>query len=294
MGAGKTTILNMLRSTSFWKAHGKETVIVGADAFKLSDPLYHILQGITPNAAALVHADSIKAAEELLIKAIHARRDIVFDGTLAWSEYAKQTIEMLRDTDYMYTRGPGASDTEERYWVRTERRATKVLPYRVEIVGVTAEADVSVMRGIVRRITSGRDISVRQQLNSHMLFSKNFINYAQMADAIYLFDTTLPGVAEEDKLDYVGQLIATKPGLLFKSPPDVKQRIGDTVNEESNEDINENDEDNKQVIVRFEEAFKRFLRKQYLNVDAKSADELYSDTVLENDDDRQRHTDEGL
>ncbi len=113
MGSRKTTILNMLRATSFWKAHGESTIIVGADAFKLSDPLYHILQGITPNAAAIVHADSIKAAEELLIKAINARWDIVFDGTLAWSEYPKQTVELLRD--YMYTRGPGASDTEERY-----------------------------------------------------------------------------------------------------------------------------------------------------------------------------------
>lgn len=286
MGAGKTTVVNLIGSTPFWKAYGDSVVTVEADEFKMSDPLFQFLLGVTPNAASFVHRDSLDAAEQLFVQAVNSRRDIVFDGTLTWHEYARQTIEMLRDTEYMYRRGRGfvkngAPDGEnvEEYWVRDKRRERPVRPYRVEIVGVTADADISVMRGIVRRITSGRDVSVRHQLNSHRLFSQNFERYIELADATYLFDTTLPSVQEEEekKLDYIGQLIAFKPGLLFKSPSDSSPLHNQGRDKEVQVEIVK-PMDNR-FIIRSKQAYDHFLKKKGLNISACSAAELYDKSI---------------
>lgn len=270
MGAGKTTVTQLVGTTPFWKAHGGDVVNVEADAFKLSDPLFQVLQGVTPLAASIVHRDSTVSAEELFVKAVNSRRDVLFDGTMSWHEYARQTIDMLRDTEYLYKRGKGYIETDghivEEYWARDKKRDEPVEPYCVELVGVTAEADISVMRGIVRRITTGRDVSVPQQLNSHALFSRHFENYIKIVDAAYLFDTTLPSVAEEDKMDYVGQLVALKPGLLFDTPKDV-----DVANNATPDGF----------VVRFDEAYRRFLLKKRLNPKASRASELYETQTAE-------------
>lgn len=282
MGAGKTTVVNLIGCTPFWKAYGDSVVTVEADEFKMSDPLFQFLLGVTPNAASFVHRDSLDAAEQLFVQAVNSRRDIVFDGTLTWHEYARQTIEMLRDTEYFYRRGRGfmkngAPDGKkiEEYWVRDKRRELPVRPYRVEIVGVTADADISVMRGIVRRITSGRDVSVRHQLNSHRLFSQNFERYIELADATYLFDTTLPSVQEEEekKLDYIGQLIAFKPGLLFKSPSDSSPPHGQ--GEGKGLKVETVKPTDNRFIIRSKQAYGHFLKKKGLNISACSATELY-------------------
>lgn len=265
MGAGKTTAIGLINSTPFWVAYGGAVVTVEADAFKLSDPLFQVLQGVTPMAASIVHNDSTAAAEELFVKAVNSRRDIVFDGTMSWFEYARQTIDMLRDPNHTYARGRGYVETPEgevieEYWVPVRKRKTPVIPYRVELVGVTADADTSVMRGIVRRITTGRDVSVPQQLNSHALFSRNFERYIKIVDAAYLFDTTLPD-KEDAKLEYINQLVAIKPGLLFKTPDDVSSV--------------EDKEGRQAFYIRFMDAYRRFLRKKTLNPKAYCADDLY-------------------
>eukprot|EP00122_Pirum_gemmata_P012367 Pgem_evm1s11490 len=35
------------------------------------------------------------------------RRDVLFDGTLMWSPFVMQTLDMVRDNQHRYTRGPG-------------------------------------------------------------------------------------------------------------------------------------------------------------------------------------------
>lgn len=261
MGAGKTTIVDLISKTEFWRQYGNGVVMVEADAFKHDDPLFQVLQGVTPLASRIVHKDSIVAAEELFLKAVNGRRDVVFDGTLSWCEYARQTVKMLRDTEYYYERGPGFLEredgsTEEVYWVRAERRKKPAMPYHVELVGVTAETDISIMRGIVRRITTGRGVAVSDQLRSHALFSQNFDEYVNMVDAAYLFDTTLPSIEDADKKDYTMQLVGFKPGILFKTPQGLSPTDG-------------------VFFIRLTDAYSRFLRKCDLNFDATCSSELY-------------------
>lgn len=264
MGAGKTTIRNLISSTAFWGKYGESVVMVEADAFKHDDPLFQILQGVTPLASRIVHKDSIVAAEELFLKAVNGRRDIVFDGTLSWCEYARQTVQMLRDTQYYYRRGPGFIEkgdgkSEEVYWVRGDKRDKPATPYRIELVGVTAEAEISVMRGIVRRITTGRGVAISDQLKSHALFSQNFEQYLELVDSAYLFDTTLPSAADANK-DYASQLVGLMPGSLFEVPGDEEVLEG-------------------KFSVRFAEAYSRFLQKRSLNINASHADGLYKDSA---------------
>lgn len=272
MGAGKTTAVSLVKDTPFWKEHGNAVVIVEADAFKLNDPLFHVLRTITPKASRIVHHDSIKAAEDLFLQAVNARRDVVFDGTLSWGEYAKQTIEMLRDTDHYYKRGPGYrrdnnGNVSEVYWLRSERRPKAAPAYRVELIGVTADAEVAVMRGIVRRITDGRGVPIPDQLHSHALFSKNFEEYVDLVDSVYLFDTTLNSNTSGPKLQYAEQLVGIKPGLLFKSPP------SDFAESEQGEEFG-------QFAVRNPQAYERFLRKKLLNTMASSTGDLYNNVVV--------------
>lgn len=267
MGAGKTTVVNLVSSTEFWKQYGDGIVIVEADAFKMTDPLFQVLANMTPLASRIVHPDSLVAAEELFIKAVNCRKSIVFDGTLSWSEYARQTVEMLRDTEYSYKRGPGYQkgndgDVTEKYWERAEKRAIPVEPYRIELVGVTADAEISVMRGIVRRITDGRGVSVPDQLHSHALFSRNFEEYVNLTDAVYLFDTTMNSSIPDEKPGYAERLVAIKPGILFGDPAVA--------------DVSRN-HDEASFVIRDLDAYERFLKKKMLNVMASSTEELYPD-----------------
>lgn len=260
MGAGKTTAVGLVSDTAFWKQYGERAVVVEADAFKLNDPLFHVLP------TRVVHHDSIIAAEELFLKAVNSRRDLIFDGTLSWSEYARQTVAMLRDIEYVYERGPGYSENEagviiEVYWVRGKKRAAPVKPYRIELVGVTADAEIAVMRGIVRKITSGRGVPIADQLHSHALFSKNFEEYIDLVDGVYLFDTTLNTSGFGEKAGFEEQLVAIKPGVLFQNDLSI---------------VEEDDSFPSSFVVNNAEAYERFLRKQMLNTKAKCMNELYA------------------
>lgn len=269
MGAGKTTVINLISDTGFWRGHGDGTVVVEADAFKMNDPLFHALRGVTHLASRIVHEDSLVAAEELFVTAVNYRRNIVFDGTLSWNEYARQTVDMLRDTEYLYKRGPGyqkcdGGEITEKYWERTEKRTEPVEPYHVELVGVTADPEIAVMRGIVRRIADGRGVPISDQLHSHALFSRNFEEYVEMADAVYLFDTTMSFSIPDEKPGYVEQLVAIKPGILFRDPASVDKALS---------------LDSKSLLVKDKDAYERFLEKKMLNVMASNIEELYSEAV---------------
>ncbi|KAI0567137.1 Zeta toxin [Gracilaria domingensis] len=270
MGAGKTTVVGMISETTFWKQHGANVVVVEADAFKLSDPLFQVLQSVTPLAARIVHKDSMDAAEQLFLQAVNTRRDLVFDGTMSWCEYAKQTIDMLRDTDYEYERGPGYvekenGDVSEIYWVRSKKRPEPVAPYRVELVGVTTDPEIAVMRGMIRKMTTGRGVPVPSQLNSHALFSKHFETYIDWVDSAYLFDTTLHSDSDDGTPPTCSdQLIAMKAGLLFKNS---------ACQSSSSRGV-------RGFVVRHAEAYERFLRKKFLNTNARSVSEMYQSNGL--------------
>lgn len=224
MAAGKTSAMNLVKNTEFWKKHGSGIVVVEADAFKIADPLFHCLKSVSAEAARLVHFDSVIAAEKLLVEAVNARRNIVFDGTLAWHEYALQTVNMMRDRHYTFARGPGyvkdhLGNITEQYWNRVEKRQTPVDAYQVELVGVTADPEEAIMRGIVRRIMTGRGVTVKDQLSSHIKFSENFVRYIPLMNSVYLFDTSLNIKSRRDEeIHFKDQLVAIKPGFLFQNP----------------------------------------------------------------------------
>lgn len=277
MGAGKTTAVSAVAQTAFWRAHGQNIVVVEADAFKREDPFFHALGTITPTAARVVHPASISAAETLFLAAVNQRRDVVFDGTLSWAEYARQTVAMLRDGEFEYRRGPGYSVAEdgtvrEVYWERERRRPTPVAPYRVELVAVTVDAATAVARGIVRHILEGRGVPVADQLKSHALFSSHFEAYVKLVDSVYLFDMTTPpedanrgSDHSDDDMSASGKIIAMRPGILFSS--DGSEVEVDRLPEKT------------PFQVEDEAAYSRFLRKKLINTQAESGSELYLSPV---------------
>lgn len=92
------------------------------DDIKSGDPLYRALQAAgVEQASVLVHSDSTTAAEQLLLDAVNHRRDILFDSTMQWAPFIRQTVEMVRDDQNLYRKGPGYKKHEdgtitERYW----------------------------------------------------------------------------------------------------------------------------------------------------------------------------------
>lgn len=276
MGAGKTTAVSAIARTPFWEEHGTNVVCVEADAFKEQDPFFHVLRALTPSAARVVHADSTAAAETLFLEAVNRRRDVVFDGTLSWSEYARQTVAMLRDGAYEYARGPGYvvlqdGSIKEEYWVRARKRVRAAPPYRVELVAVTVDAAAAVARGIVRHIISGRGVNVADQLRSHALFSSHFEEYVRLVDSTYLFDMTdddhndneCDDEAElwNDDVAITSKIIAMQAGVLF-GDENMKAWVHKAPTKRS-------------FMVKNGTAYKRFLRKQSININAKCVEDLF-------------------
>ena len=42
-----------------------------------------------------------------MARAVNQQKDIVFDGTMTWAPFVKQTLAMVRDHRHNYRRGPG-------------------------------------------------------------------------------------------------------------------------------------------------------------------------------------------
>ena len=120
MSSGKSTVLAHLRSlrTGLFGVHS-DAVYIESDHFKLSDPVYAGLRVDDPDRAMYVHGYSVRVAEEALLSAVRARRDVVIDGTCAWKEYVVQTIRMIRRSEEVaWKRGDGMrEDGSEEYWV---------------------------------------------------------------------------------------------------------------------------------------------------------------------------------
>jgi len=291
MGAGKTSAVARIQGSPFWARYGDRVVVVEADNLKEADPLFIALRGVTPAAARMVHNESVAAAEELFLRAVMARRDVVFDGTMAWRPFVEQTLAMIRDTAHVYRRGPGDGDGSRPpvYWEVAGVRAEAAVPYHVEMVGVTVDAEVAVQRGMVRMMSSGRGVPLRAQLSSHQLFSANFEAYVPMFDGAYLLDngsavgdgcltpvgkaaavaaaaaaasagggvaeaaTPTPPAPPSDDGEGMENLVACKNGVLFDGGGDPGV-----------------------FHVRCPRAWARFLRKAHLNPDASGVADLYA------------------
>ena len=130
---------------------------------------------------------------------VNDQRDVVFDGTMAWSPFVEATIAMVRDANHIYRRGPGyrppppsappGTPPTEVYWTVAGDAPPGRLPYRVEVVGVTCDPALAVARGVWRRLRSGRSVPARDQLRSHRLFATSFARVAPAADSATLFHT---------------------------------------------------------------------------------------------------------
>ncbi|KAG0585552.1 hypothetical protein KC19_2G020400 [Ceratodon purpureus] len=229
MGAGKSTVVKHILSSSFWSGVIHDAVVVEADAFKETDVIYRHLASMSSDDIAgnaeLVHQYSTEAANSLLVSALNEGRDVVFDGTMSWEPFVLQTIDMVRDIhNRRYRMGPGEiknddGTTTERYWepvddddeyfleTKANNGCVDKRHYRIEFVGVTCDAHLAVVRGLRRAIVTRRGVPVKGQLRSHKLFAKSLKKYIEMVDAAKIYSTSAwNGPAE------VKKLIALKDG----------------------------------------------------------------------------------
>ena len=207
MAAGKSTVVGMLKDG--WK----DAVVIEADAFKMHDPIFAQLnvdeQGAN-EVGMVVHSHSTGAANEELLAALLNQRDVVMDGTMTWKPFVEQTIAMIRRIhEREYCLGPGwdPATKTELYWEDVGPRSSdsNLLPYRVEMVGVTVDPSLAVGRGLRRKMVTGRGVPVAPQLRSHRLFSMHFEDYLPLLDEAALYDTTVGSGGARLVASYTGK-----------------------------------------------------------------------------------------
>jgi predicted ABC-type ATPase len=119
-----------------------------------------IVEAGDSRAAAVVHEESSTLAKRILAGAIDRRASIVYDVTLGDPRKAFDTLQRLRSEGY-----------------------------EIRLFGVSADADVAVLRNSSRAAESGRYVPIDMQLIAHRGFSRGFEAYAEMADSARLYDT---------------------------------------------------------------------------------------------------------
>ena len=198
-GAGKSTVARQLAQTPFWQKHGSSVVAVEADALKTKDPIFLSLQQQGSDASAMVHEYSVKAASSLFLSAVRHRRDVVFDGTMAWLPFVQQTVDLLRDNHYHYRLGPGYVQNDkgellqEVYWERDRPCKDPLVPYVTLLIGVYCDPEIAIQRAALRMLRTKRSVPLRSLLASHRRFAANFEDYVQMFDEVQLFENnTVP------------------------------------------------------------------------------------------------------
>ncbi|KAJ7545143.1 hypothetical protein O6H91_09G109100 [Diphasiastrum complanatum] len=228
MGAGKSTVVEEILQSSFWAGSSHSAVVVQADAFKETDVVYQALSsrehGDVAEAAQLVHQSSTLAASSLLVAALNEGRDVIFDGTMSWQPFVLQTIAMARDIHRRpYRMGAGYKSRDdgvidERYWEpvheyvdqngsraetasaessKSEKGCNGKNPYRIELVAVTCDAQVAVVRGIRRAVSTKRSVPIEGQLRSHKMFASSLEKYCQLVDNVKMYSTSWTGKKPE-------------------------------------------------------------------------------------------------
>ena len=155
-----------------------------------------------------LHEKSVKSAEQLLLLAVNFGRDVVFDGTMMWAPFVRQTIDMVRHAHlFRYTAGRGYRPDlgVEEYWVKGAPWAEggddgaaalwpscgPRQPYLVKVIGIHVQPEIAVPRAILRQITTGRGVPVQAQLRSFRLFATHFEEYAALSDECVLFNNNV-------------------------------------------------------------------------------------------------------
>lgn len=183
MAAGKSTAVNALTKSEWYKAHEKTITTVAADEFKMLDPLFNVSDD--------THKRSTQDAEQLLVKALEGGRDVIVDGTMMWRPFVEQAFAMVRQSHVKtFKRGKGwVADGDEEYFVPDAVRSKPLKPYRIRMVGCFVHPALAVQRGILRQLESQRGVPVKAQLRSYKLYSEAFESYAAQCDEATLYDT---------------------------------------------------------------------------------------------------------
>ncbi|CAM9401388.1 unnamed protein product [Chrysoparadoxa australica] len=241
MGAGKSCLLQEIMVSKFWAEYGQDAVVIEADRIKMAEPIFNAVAeaekaGNDPELGQYVHNLSTSVANEALLEAVGAGRDVIMDGTLTWAEFVRQTVDMVRHSHLRkYKAGRGFHVTEggetiESYWeskrsddhyhaqYQSHGGANAICgyarrEYKIEIVGAYCPPELAVARGIRRKIVIGRGVPVAPQLRSHRLFAQNFPLYAEIVNEITLYDTSLP-----DKPRVIAHMAEGRPLLIDPGP----------------------------------------------------------------------------
>lgn len=186
-GAGKSTILNALRSRGEFDI--SNAVQVNADDIKELIPEYETLRAMGDSrAAAIVHEESSHVSTLLMQRAMPDAGkgpfyNILFDGTLS--------------------NGPKSLTLIARW---------KATGYHVRIVGVTIDPKEAIIRAFLRARTSGRWVPLAVLAEAHNGFNEHIKEYSRVADSYNLFDNTPPEAHE------IAQKTSTEAQLSIVNP----------------------------------------------------------------------------
>ena len=61
-------------------------------------------------------------------RAVNQQKDIVFDGTMTWAPFVKQSLAMVRDHRHNYRRGPGYTVDEAGHAIELCARGPRLIP----------------------------------------------------------------------------------------------------------------------------------------------------------------------
>lgn len=204
MGAGKAHVRETLMETRYYKSL-KDVVVVDADVFKHGpDKIHsrHRTATAMDDASSVLHKESVDQSQAHLATLIANRRNVIFDGTHAWSPYVTQTLAIIRDNEWTYAPGPGFQvwsnrsfgEVSENYWGLSTRAPSPMPAYRVVFIGVLCHPAVAVERARVRHHITGRGVPFKEQLLSHTMFSRSVLSLLlPLVDAMYIFENSVDG-----------------------------------------------------------------------------------------------------
>jgi predicted ABC-type ATPase len=158
--SGKGTVLEKVQADGLIPEKG--SVHADPDNFKITTNEYKDLSRFGDyRAASVVHNESSDVIEELIEKAISAKKNLIIDKTLGNPKKALALINRL-----------------------------KADGYSVRLIGVTVDPSEALVRSLTRYFGSGRLVQSGAALERHKGFNANFDKYAKETEVSILFDNT--------------------------------------------------------------------------------------------------------